>query len=165
MTATAPIAQIAAKNLGGEYLTFIVADEEYGLEILKVREIIGMMDITKVPRTPPFVEGVINLRGKVIAVVDIRRKFELETVPVTEETCIIVVEVKGTEIGLVVDRVSEVRHIEQGSIEDAPSFGALLDADFLLGIGKTPENVIMLLDIEKVLGDVARAAAVEIPAN
>ncbi|MFO7610760.1 MAG: chemotaxis protein CheW [Candidatus Krumholzibacteriia bacterium] len=157
MTATAQIAQTAAKNLGGEYLTFIVAEEEYGLEILKVREIIGMMEITKVPRTPHFVEGVINLRGKVIAVVDIRRKFELETVPVTDETCVIVVEVNGTEIGLIVDRVSEVRHIEQANIEDAPSFGALLDAEFLLGIGKTAENVIMLLDIGQVLADVARA--------
>ena len=156
MTATATSAQIGVKNLGGEYLTFIVADEEYGLEILKVREIIGMMEITKVPRTPAFVEGVINLRGKVIAVVDIRRKFELETAPVTEETCIIVVEVRGTEIGLIVDRVSEVRHIEQANIEDAPSFGALLDADFLLGIGKTTDNVIMLLDIAQVLADVAR---------
>ena len=153
MTATA---QSATKNLGGEYLTFIVADEEYGLEILKVREIIGMMEITKVPRTPHYVEGVINLRGKVIAVVDIRRKFELESVPVTEETCVIVVEVAGTEIGLIVDRVSEVRHIEQANIEDAPSFGSLLDAEFLLGIGKTAENVIMLLDIQRVLGDVAR---------
>jgi purine-binding chemotaxis protein CheW len=156
MTATAQMAQGTTKDLGGEYLTFIVADEEYGLEILKVREIIGMMEITKVPRTPHYVEGVINLRGKVIAVVDIRSKFDLETVPVTEETCIIVVEVNGTEIGLIVDRVSEVRHIEQGNIEDAPSFGALLDSDFLLGIGKTAENVIMLLDIETVLHDVAR---------
>ena len=156
MTALAQSTQTAARNLGGEYLTFIVADEEYGLEILKVREIIGMMEITKVPRTPHFVEGVINLRGKVIAVVDIRCKFELERVAATDETCIIVVEVNGTEIGLIVDRVSEVRHIEQGNIEDAPSFGALLDAEFLLGIGKTAENVIMLLDIGTVLADVAR---------
>lgn len=156
MSATAQKSKKAADELGGEYLTFIVANEEYGLEILKVREIIGMMEITKVPRTPHYVEGVINLRGKVIAVVDIRAKFDLETVPVTEETCIIVVEVKGTEIGLIVDRVSEVRHIEQANIEDAPSFGALLDSDFLLGIGKTAENVIMLLDIETVLHDVAR---------
>ena len=157
MTALAQSNQAVARDLGGEYLTFIVADEEYGLEILKVREIIGLMEITKVPRTPRFVEGVINLRGKVIAVVDIRCKFELESVPATDETCIIVVEVNGTEIGLIVDRVSEVRHIEQGNIEDAPSFGALLDADFLLGIGKTAENVIMLLDIGRVLADVAQA--------
>ncbi len=109
MTAMAQTTQTATRDLGGKYLTFIVADEEYGLEILKVREIIGMMDITKVPRTPHFVKGVINLRGKVIAVVDIRLQVRAASRCRTpSETCIIVVEVNGTEIGLIVDRVSEV---------------------------------------------------------
>ena len=141
----------AAESRAGKYLTFVLANEEYGLEILKVREIIGMMDITAVPRTPEFVKGVINLRGKVIPVIDLRRKFGLESAEQTEETCIIVVDVGTVEMGIVVDRVSEVLDIAATEIEDAPSFGVDVDTEFILGMGKSEGRVTILLDISKVL--------------
>ena len=141
--------------LAGKYLTFKLVNEEYGLEILKVREIIGMMSITKVPRTPAFVRGVINLRGKVIPVIDLRRKFGMENVADTEETCIIVVDVSKAgeklQIGILVDSVSEVLDIKGDDIEDAPSFGTNLDTDFIMGMAKAKGTVKILLNIEKVL--------------
>jgi purine-binding chemotaxis protein CheW len=155
--ATAENAVQTAIARGGKYLTFALGKEEYGLEILKVREIIGYMDITAVPRTPPYVKGVINLRGQVIAVLDLRSKFAMETAQKTEETCIIVVEIRhgGRKLstGIVVDHVSEVLDIPGESIEDAPSFGAAVDTDFILGMGKIGESVKILLDIDRVLGD------------
>jgi len=105
----------AAKNKEGKYLTFALAHEEYGLEILKVREIIGYIDVTAVPQTPHYVKGVVNLRGQVIPVVDLRAKFGMETADVTDETCIIVVEItlggRKSNTGIVVDRVQEVLDI------------------------------------------------------
>ncbi len=139
-------------GLAGKYLTFILADEEYGLEILKVREIIGVMEITAVPRTPQFVKGVINLRGKVIPVIDLRLKFDMEEAERTEETCIIVVDVDGVEMGIIVDKVSEVLDIPESDIEDSPAFGASVNTDFILGMGKADDKVTILLDIGKVLG-------------
>lgn len=138
-------------DLGGKYLTFGLDREEYGLEILEVREIIGMMDITPVPRTPEFVRGVINLRGKVIPVIDLRLKFGMPAAERTEQTCIIVVDVEGVEMGIVVDRVSEVLDIAGQQIEPAPSFGVSVDTDFILGMGKQESRVTILLDIDKVL--------------
>ena len=135
----------------GKYLTFVLAEEEYGLEILKVREIIGMMNITAVPRTPHFVKGVINLRGKVIPVVDLRLKFNLDAGKTTDQTCIIVVDVNCVEMGIVVDHVSEVLDIAEQEIEDAPGFGVNVNTDFILGMGKRGEKVTILLDIAKVL--------------
>src|SRR5918912_1536247 len=117
---------------GGKFLTFFLAGEEYGLEILKVHEIIGMLPITRVPRTPHFVRGVINLRGRVIPIVDLRRKFSMES-EAAEETCIIVVQVQGIQIGFVVDPVSEVADIKAADIEDTPSFGDDGQTDYLLG--------------------------------
>lgn len=139
------------RNLGGKYLTFGLSDEQYGLEILKVREIIGMMDITAVPRTPEFIKGVINLRGKVIPVVDLRLKFGMPSAEATDETCIIVVDVGGVEMGIVVDQVSEVLNIQSEEIEPPPSFGVSVDTDFILGMGKANGKVTILLDISKVL--------------
>lgn len=141
----------AALAHAGKYLTFSLACEEYGLEILKVREIIGIMDITAVPRTPDHVKGVINLRGKVIPVVDLRLKFDMEEAKRTEETCIIVVSVGDVEIGIIVDQVSEVIDIVGDDIEATPAFGADVEADFILGMGKTNGRVTILLDIDKVL--------------
>jgi purine-binding chemotaxis protein CheW len=139
----------------GKYLTFALASEEYGLEILKVREIIGYMDITAVPQTPDHVKGVINLRGQVIPVVDLRAKFGMDTTDVTEQTCIIVVEISQGDhkfdTGIVVDRVQEVLDIAAGDIEDAPQFGTSVNTDFILGMGKIDETVKILLDIDKVL--------------
>ena len=135
----------------GKYLTFALAEEEYGLEILKVREIISMSEITSVPKTPPYVKGVINLRGKVIPVIDLRLKFAMDEAPYTDETCIIVVDVDGVEMGIIVDHVSEVLDIAAGDIEDAPEFGASVDIDFILGMGKADARVTILLDISKVI--------------
>ncbi|MBI5118475.1 chemotaxis protein CheW [Candidatus Poribacteria bacterium] len=139
----------------GKYLTFRLAGEEYGLEILKVREIIGLMDITAVPRTPHFIRGVINLRGKVIPVVDLRKKFGMDSVEDTEQTCIIVVDVsrngKPVQMGILVDSVSEVLDIRGDDIEDTPSFGSDFDATFILGMAKAKGTVKILLNIEEVL--------------
>ncbi len=147
--ATQTQAEVGQK--GGKYLTFGLAEETYGLEILKVREIMGLMDITAVPRTPDFVKGVINLRGKVIPVVDLRLKFGMVEAEHTEKTCIIVVQVGTVEMGILVDKVSEVLNIVGGEIEDTPSFGVSVNTDFILGMGKTNGKVTILLDISKVL--------------
>ena len=139
----------------GKYLTFALAHEEYGLEILKVREIIGYIDVTAVPQTPHYVKGVINLRGQVIPVVDLRAKFGMETTEVTDETCIIVVEIthggRKFNTGIVVDRVQEVLDIPGGDIEEAPQFGVSVNTDFILGMGKVGDSVKILLDIDRVL--------------
>ncbi len=139
----------------GKYLTFTLGDETYGIGILKVKEIIGMMPITSVPRTPPFVKGVINLRGKVIPVLDLRLKFSMEAIPYSERTCIIVVEIESQDatvlIGIVVDAVSEVLNIKEEEIEDTPTFGTRLDTDYILGMAKMEGGVKILLNIDKVL--------------
>ena len=139
----------------GKYLTFFLADEEYGIGILKVKEIIGMMTITPVPQTPAFVKGVINLRGKVIPVIDLRLKFGMEESQYNERTSIIVVEVRGgsgtVQIGIVVDSVSEVVNIKGEDIENTPTFGTRLDTDYILGMAKMGGGVKILLDIDRVL--------------
>ncbi|MFH1674803.1 MAG: chemotaxis protein CheW [Pseudomonadota bacterium] len=142
---------------GGKYLTFALANEEYGIGILKVKEIIGMMAITTVPQTPDYVKGVINLRGKVIPVLDLRLKFEMEAVDYTERTCTVVVEIAGENgnalMGVVVDSVSEVLNIEGSDIEETPTFGATLDIKYILGMAKTKGGVKILLDIDRALSD------------
>lgn len=140
----------------GKYLTFALEGEEYGLEILKVREIIGMMEITPVPHTPDYVKGVLNLRGKVIPVIDLRLRFCMSPQEYNERTCIIVVEIQGNgstsiQMGIVVDSVSEVLNISGEEIEATPSFGVKLDIDYILGMAKTKGKVKILLDINKVL--------------
>ncbi|MCL2689917.1 MAG: chemotaxis protein CheW, partial [Chitinispirillia bacterium] len=126
-----------------------------GIEILKVREIIGVMAITSLPRTPPFVRGVINLRGKVIPVIELRRKFEMDAAEDTDQTCIIVVDVTiqggNIQIGILVDSVSEVLDILGEDIEEAPAFGTNIDTAFILGMAKAKGSVKILLNIEKVL--------------
>ena len=139
----------------GKYLTFSMAEEEYGIGILKIKEIIGMMPITSVPQTPDFVKGVINLRGKVIPVVDLRLRFGMDAMDYTERTCIIVVEIEGeggtVMIGIVVDAVSEVLNIKAEDIEDTPTFGTKLNTDYILGMAKMEGGVKILLDIDRVL--------------
>jgi purine-binding chemotaxis protein CheW len=135
----------------GKYLTFALGHEEYGLEILGVREIIGLMDITAVPQVPGYVKGVINLRGKVIPVIDLRLKFCMEKIDYTNETCIIVLNVNNTLMGIIVDRVCEVLDIAKDNIEPAPSFGTKVHTDFITGMGKVGEKVKILLAIERVL--------------
>jgi purine-binding chemotaxis protein CheW len=140
-----------AKAAGGKFLTFFLAGEEYGIEILSVHEIIGMMPITSVPGTPDYICGIINLRGKIIPIVDLRRKFGMESIAQTAETCIIVVHVQGVEVGTVVDRVSEVLNIAAGDIEPPPSFGKDVNTDYILGIGKSQSKVKILLNIDRVI--------------
>jgi len=139
----------------GKYLTFSLANEEFGIGILKIREIIGMMSITTVPQTPEFVKGVVNLRGKVIPVIDLRLRFGMETVEYNERTCIIVVEIETAKgsvtIGVVVDSVSEVLNIVAEDIEDTPSFGTNLKTDYILGMAKAEGSVKILLDIDRIL--------------
>ncbi len=139
----------------GKYLTFSLDEEEYGIGILKVKEIIGMMPITSVPRTPDFVKGVINLRGKVIPVIDLRSKFKMQVIPYTERTCIIVVEIDSESgtilIGIVVDEVSEVLNIGEEQIEETPGFGSKVNTGYILGMAKIEGRVKILLNIDQVL--------------
>ena len=146
-------------KIAGKYLTFGLAEEEYGLEILTVREILGVLPVTAVPKAPSFVKGVVNLRGKVIPVVDLRLKFGMDEAEHTDETCIIVVCVGDVEMGIIVDRVSEVLDIGEADIEPPPEFGASMEVEknFILGMGKSGEGVTILLDIENVLTDVGES--------
>jgi purine-binding chemotaxis protein CheW len=145
----------------GKYLTFFLADEEYGVEILKVHEIIAMLPITRVPRTPSYVRGVINLRGKVIPIIDLRERFRMSPAGAGEQ-CIIVVQVHAIQLGVVVDKVSEVLSITDGEIEPTPSFGVEVSTEYLLGLAKGEGRVRLLLDIDRVLtaSDVDSVAAV-----
>jgi purine-binding chemotaxis protein CheW len=159
----------ATARLAGKYMTFKLADEEYGLEILKVREIIGLVEITRVPRTQEFIRGVINLRGKVIPVVDLRLKLGMPGCDATDQAVIILVQVetagRALTMGVLVDEVLEVLSIDASQIEPPPAFGAAaLDTSFILGVGKADKRVIFLVDIGKLLsgedaGELIRAAA------
>src|SRR5512142_1313490 len=143
-------------DLAGKYLAFALGQEEYGLPVLKVREIIKVMDITQVPQVPSHVRGVINLRGKVIPVIDLRRNFAFPAPVSTERTCIIVVEVamSGTNVmmGIVVDSVSEVLNIAGADIDETPDFGAHVTTDYILALAKVKGTVKILLDLDRVLG-------------
>jgi purine-binding chemotaxis protein CheW len=139
----------------GKYLTFQLGREEFAIRVLKVREIMGIQDITAVPQTPAHVRGVINLRGKVVPVVDLRLKFGLPEIEYTPRTCIIVVQVQLDEstllMGLVVDGVSEALTLAAGDIEDTPEFGSGVSTPYLLGMAKSKGKVKILLDIDEVL--------------
>lgn len=143
------------EHLQGKYLTFRLSSEEYGLEILKVREIIGIMDITRLPRTPDFVKGVINLRGKVIPVIDLRLRFGMPEKEYDEKTCIIVLEVREGDInilmGIIVDSVSEVLNVTVDELEPTPNFGISLDTAFIMAMAKGKGTVRALMNIDKVL--------------
>lgn len=155
-TGTLEAAALGTAN-SNKFLSFCLGKEEYGVEILRVREIIGIIDITPLPQTPQYVKGVINLRGKIIPVIELRAKFGMPSVEYNTETCIIVVEVsdeQGDEqfqIGVIVDTVREVMDIPREKIEPAPRFGCALNTEYILGMGKTKEKVIILLDIDRVL--------------
>lgn len=140
----------------GKYLTFVLDGEEYGVGVKKIKEIIGMLPITPVPQTPGFVLGVINLRGKVIPVVDLRLRFEMEARRYSDCTCIVVMEIETETVGIiqtgiVVDSVSEVLNIKAEEIENTPSFGVQLNTDYILGMAKMEGGVKILLDIDQVL--------------
>ncbi|HSW30465.1 MAG TPA: chemotaxis protein CheW [Longimicrobiales bacterium] len=148
----------ATRAAGGKFLTFFLDQEEYGIEILSVREIIGLLPVTPVPQTPHYVQGVVNLRGQVIPVVDLRLKFDMAGIDATDETCIIVVQTGGAQLGIIVDKVSEVLDILSQDIVDAPTLGNEIDTDYIMGVGKAGTRVILLLDIGRVFPSVALEA-------
>ncbi len=155
MTLTEQAAGAPADARAGKYLTFQLANEEFGIRVLKVREIMGLQEITSVPQTPGHVKGVINLRGKVVPVIDLRLKFALPAAEYTQRTCIIVTQVQGESapvmIGIVVDGVSEVLNLTAQEIEDTPDFGEGAGVRYLLGMAKVKGRVKILLDIDQVL--------------
>ncbi len=148
---------------GGLYLTFVLGEEQYGLEILKVNAILSLMPITPLPQAPHYVRGVINLRGKIIPVIDVRLKFGMMEAESTSETCIIVVDLNGAQLGMIVDTVRDVINIEDSQIEDAPRYGNNLDSDYIRGLGKVGKDVKILLDIDKVMGELEVGDLASIP--
>jgi len=142
---------IKVDSRAGKYLTFFLASEEYGVEILKVQEIIGRMPITPVPLTSKYIRGVINLRGKIHPVMDMKIKFGMDKTQITDETGIIVIKTASMMMGILVDKVSEVVNIAADDVEDTPSFGAEVNMEYLLGVGTTGGKIRMLLDIDKVI--------------
>jgi len=144
------------QGLGGKYLTFSLGTEEYGIVITKVREIIGILEITAVPHTPDFIKGVINLRGRVIPIVELRMRFGMESKAYDDRTCIIVVDVPGpngtVQVGMLVDSVSEVMNIAPQDIEPPPDFGVTTDAENIIGMGKIKGKLKILLDVDRVIG-------------
>jgi purine-binding chemotaxis protein CheW len=156
MTTIAPTTTTATARLAGKHLTFILGHECYGVPVLKVREIIRHCDITPVPQMPPHIKGVINLRGKIIPVADLRLKFRLAKADNTDLTCIVVVQVTTadrtpTVMGLIVDAVEEVTNITAADIEPTPDFGGAVEADYILGMAKVKGTVKTLLDIDQVV--------------
>ena len=147
------------ESMEGRYLTFSLEKEVYGIEITKIREIIGIQKITHVPKTPEFVEGVINLRGKVVPVVDLRKKFGLPASEYTRETCIIVVEVHDSLMGVIVDTVIEVARIPMDAFNEVPSFGGSVPIEYIQGICQSGGKVVIVLDIESVLSKEEMQAA------
>jgi purine-binding chemotaxis protein CheW len=139
---------------GGKFLSFFLGNEEYAIEILKVQEIIGLMPITPVPKMPKYIRGVLNLRGKIVPVMNSRVRFGLQPVEDTDETCVIVVQDGQYLMGVLVDKVSEVADIKSVEIEEVPSFGVQGNSEYLLGIGKVKKSVKMIVDVHKVLFDV-----------
>lgn len=147
------------RQLAGKYLSFFLSKEEYGVDILRVREIIGVISMTEIPKSPGYVKGVMNLRGKIIPVVDLRLKFGMEEAPYTDETCIVVIELESEgdnqsrQMGCIVDTVSEVMEVDAARIEGAPRCSKV-NSEFVSGVGKLKDRVLILLDIEKTIRSV-----------
>lgn len=150
-----PVMALDPSKRAGKYLIFHLGAEEFGIEALKVREIMGLQDITAIPQVPAHVKGVINLRGKVIPVIDLRMKFSMPPQEYTPRTCIVVVRIRQDEeeimIGMVVDGVVEVMNVVASDIEDTPDFGPGVVTPYLTGMAKIKDKVKILLDIEQVL--------------
>jgi purine-binding chemotaxis protein CheW len=168
-TATQNQIESSSQATSGKYLTFLLGQESYGVEVLKVREIIRLQAITNVPRMPEYVKGVINLRGKIIPVIDLRIKFSLDKAEDTERTCIVVVHVclstgNSLQMGLIVDEVDEVLNILPGDLEETPDFGTKLDTEYILGMAKVKGTVKTLLDIDKVVGQEGEIQKLVLPA-
>jgi len=161
MTTQAPTGHTANAKSSEQLqlVTFEVASEEFAVDILSVQEINRMMDLTRVPQSPPEVEGVINLRGKIIPVVDLRRKFGMPTTERTETSRIVVIEVEKKVLGFIVDRVNEVLRITSDIVDPAPQLVCSIDSEFIAGVGKLPDRLLILLDIAKLFGSDHAAAA------
>ena len=153
--------QIGLTTDGSQFLTFQLGEELYGVDILRVQEIKGYTAVTKIPNTPSHIKGVLNLRGTIVPIVELRTTFGMPTIEYTMFTVIVVVVVKEKIMGLVVDAVSDVLNIDKKDIQPPPQFGAKVDVSFLNGIGKSGEKLIALLDMDKLLsdGDLQDAAA------
>jgi purine-binding chemotaxis protein CheW len=152
--------QISFATDGSQYLTFRLGDEEYGVEILKVQEIKGYSAVTPVPNTPPYVKGVMNLRGTIVPVMDLRAKFGMAEAEYNQFTVIIVLTVGAKVMGLIVDAVSDVLNIPRADVQATPDFGAQVDARFISGMAKAGEKLVVLLDIDTVIGDATAPVAV-----
>ena len=142
-----------------ELVTFKVAAEEFGVDILSVQEIIRIMEITKVPKAPEFIEGVINLRGKVIPVIDFRKRFNMDSREEGKDTRIIVTNISGKILGFIVDSVSEVLRIPTSSIEPPPPIVAGIESEYINGVGKLDDRLLILINLDRLLSDSEAAAA------
>ncbi|BBO33567.1 chemotaxis protein CheW [Lacipirellula parvula] len=145
-------AELDLARENGQFLTFTLQSEEYGIEILQVQEIKGFSKITPIPNAPPFVRGVMNLRGTVVPIIDLRARFAMTAKEYDQFTCIIVVNVGARVVGLVVDTVSDVLNIPHGSISDPPELTAVGDASCITGMGKLGDRIVMLLDTGRLVG-------------
>lgn len=141
-----------------QLVTFRIGEEEFGVDILRVQEIIRMMPITKVPNAPPFVEGVINLRGKVIPVIDMRKRFGMAAAPHDNHTRIKVMDLGDQTVGFVVDAVSEVLRIQESTVEPPPAVVAGVGSEYMRGVGKLENRLLILLDLNKLLSDADKAS-------
>jgi len=153
--------QIGLTDDGSQFLTFNLGDELYGVDILRVQEIKGYTTVTKIPNTPSHIKGVLNLRGTIVPIVELRTKFGMPTIDYTAFTVIIVVVVRDKVMGLVVDSVSDVLNIDKKDIQPPPQFGAMVDVSFLNGVGKSGDKLVAILDMDRLLseGDVQATAA------
>lgn len=131
------------------YLTFFLGEEEYGIAIDQIKEIIAMMNVTSVPKTPPYMKGVINLRGSIIPVIDTRLRFGMKERETDMNTAIVIIEISDISIGFIVDRVEEVASIDESHLSEPPNFGEHIDIDFISSMAQNGENVVMILDVLK----------------
>lgn len=149
-----------AAATGGQYLTFSIGEELYGVDILRVQEIKGYANVTRIPNTPPHIKGVLNLRGTIVPIVDLRTKFGMPTIDYTMFTVIVVVVVQDKVVGLVVDAVSDVLNIAADHIQRPPDFGSTMDVSFISGIARTGDRLVSLLDIDRLLTESTLGSAV-----
>tara|TARA_R110002073_G_scaffold313574_2_gene485579 strand:+ start:1142 stop:1651 length:510 start_codon:yes stop_codon:yes gene_type:complete len=140
------------RGMANEFLTFRLGEEEYGMEILKVQEIRGYDAITKIANTPEYIKGVVNLRGNIVPIIDMRIKFKLGSVVYDQFTVVIILNVSGRVMGIVVDGVSDVINLDLDQMRPTPEFGAVIDTEYIMGLGTVDERMLILVDIEKLMG-------------
>lgn len=153
--------QMGFSNDGSQFLTFILGEEHYGVDILRVQEIKGYTNVTRIPNTPEYIKGVLNLRGTIVPIIDLRCKFGMPKIEYTRFTVIVVLVIKDRVTGFIVDAVSDVLNIAKKDIQPTPQFGANVKVDFINGIGKSGDKLVSLLDVDQILsaGDLDQAAA------